>query len=52
MYNDVTAEYDLAIRETPNSATLLRAAANINTRTGDLQRAQEYTVKARQAEAE
>jgi hypothetical protein len=52
LYNDEAAEYDLAIGDAPNSVTLLRAATNLCTRIGDLRRAQEYSIRARQAEAQ
>jgi hypothetical protein len=52
LYNDAAGEYDLAIKDAPNSVTLLRAAVSVETRVGDLRRAQEYSVRLRQAEAQ
>ncbi len=47
LYNDEAAEYELALKDAPESVTLLRAATNLNTKIGDLRRAQVYSVRAR-----
>jgi len=50
MYNDLAAEYEKAVEEMPDSVTLLRAAATIDSKIGNVGAAYEYTTRAQSAE--